>query len=257
MKQEIYEQDLEKTKRNLRRIAKNKNLLYWHKKLLEKHLGPKEASSSCARKKILEIGSGASPASFFYPDIITSDILNIDSLDLCFDCMEIDSCVEIEDHSLDIILLCNVLHHLPLPIVFLSKAHKKLKRSGRIIITEPYSSILSRLIYFFHREANDFKVEQAALGEVEGPLSSSNMALPQMIFFKKKEWSEKLARYYSITAKETRYYTSLSYFLTGGVSHNFHIPHFLYKLIFTFDQKISMLFPRVFASFFTVILKTN
>ena len=255
MKQEVYEEDLKETIKNQQRIVKNRNLLYWHKKLLEKHLGPKEASQG---KKILEIGSGASPVSFFYPDIITSDILNVGSLDLCFDCMEIDSCVEIEDHSLDIILLCNVLHHLPLPIAFLSKAHKKLKENGegKIIITEPYSSVLSKIIYFFHREQNNFRVEEASLGEVEGPLSSSNMALPQMIFFKKKEWLAQVTEHYDGSAMELHYYTGLSYFLTGGVSHNFHIPHFLYKLIFFLDQKLAGLFPRIFASFFTVVLKT-
>ena len=170
--------------------------------------------------------------------------------------MEIDSCAEIADHSLDIILLCNVLHHLPLPIVFLSKAHKKLKRNGKIILTEPFCSAFSRIIYFLHHEETNFKVEEASLSRVEGPLSSSNMALPQMIFFKKKEWLAKIAKYYNISARELHYYTSLSYFLTGGVSHNFHIPYSLYKLMFSLDQKVSKLFPRLFASFFTIILKT-
>ena len=46
MKKKVYEQDLKKTKINQQRIAKNKNLLYWHRKLLEKHLGPQEAANS-------------------------------------------------------------------------------------------------------------------------------------------------------------------------------------------------------------------
>ena len=252
MKEDIYKRDLEKTKINQAGLAKNKNLLYWHRKLLEIHLGLEQEVRA---QKILEIGSGTSPSKMFYPSIITSDILPLASLDLCLDCMKIDECREIKDRSLDIILLTNVLHHLPFPIVFLSKAHKKLKKGGKIIITEPYYSLFSKLIYLFHHEKTDFSVKKASLTEHEGPLSSSNMALPQMIFFKKKEWLKEVLSYYMIDKADLHYYTTLSYFLTGGVSYNFRIPHFLYKLLFTIDKRISILLPKIFASFFTVTLK--
>ena len=86
---------------------------------------------------ILEIGSGTSPLKRFHPNVVTSDVLELDYLDLVFDCHEIDKLVRIEDNSLDVITLTNVLHHLKSPIDFLNAAAAKLKPGGKVIATEP------------------------------------------------------------------------------------------------------------------------
>jgi SAM-dependent methyltransferase len=137
-------QDRTRTLRNYARLAANRNLLFWYRELYRdqfKNLPDPGALS------ILEIGSGTSPLKQFYSNIITSDVMDLDYLDLVFDCHEIDKLDAIKDSSLDVITLTNVLHHLRSPIAFLNSAAAKLKSGGKVIATEPFLSVLSSVIF--------------------------------------------------------------------------------------------------------------
>ena len=97
-------------------------------------------------------------------------MLDLDYLDLVFDCHEIDKLGAIEDNSLDVITLTNVLHHLKSPIAFLNRAASKLKSGGKVIATEPFFSALSTLIFkYLHHEPVDFQISEPELGDVQGP----------------------------------------------------------------------------------------
>jgi hypothetical protein len=70
------------TLRNRARLDANQNLLFWYRELYRdqfKDLPSPEGLS------ILEIGSGTSPLKQFHSNIVTSDILHLDYLDLVFD----------------------------------------------------------------------------------------------------------------------------------------------------------------------------
>src|SRR4029077_454100 len=118
------------TLRNRARLSANENLLFWYRELYRDQFKdfPNPAALS-----ILEIGSGTSPLKQFLPNVITSDVLDLDYLDIVFDCHEIDRLAAVEDNSLDVITLTNVLHHLKKPIVFLNRAATKLKVGGKVI----------------------------------------------------------------------------------------------------------------------------
>jgi len=245
-------QDRARTLRNRERLAQNRNLLFWYRELYQdqfRHLpGP-------ATLSILEIGSGTSPLKQFHSNIVTSDILDLDYLDLVFDCHEIDKLEAIKDNSLDVITLTNVLHHLKNPIAFLNLAAHKLKPGGKVIATEPFFSILSTAIYkCLHHEAVDFDAGEPELREVRGPLSSANQALPWLIFFRRRDWLQRLDGNYDIASLSLRPFTALSYMITGGISHKLPIPGFLYRALFPIDLALSRCFPRLCASFFTVTL---
>src|SRR5207244_3905923 len=195
---------------------------------------------------------GVSPLARFYPTVQTSDVLELDYLDYTLDCHEIDQFEPIADGSLDAITLTNVLHHLKSPLEFLAKAARKLKPGGVIIATEPYLSTLSTLIYkYLHHEPLDCSIEEPELAEVKGPLSSANQALAWLIF-RRPEWRRRIARHYAIGAMQP--FTALSYFATGGISRRIPIPHPIYRLLFPIDLWLSWRFPRLTASFFTIIL---
>ena len=88
--------DRAKTLRNRARLARIENLLFWYRELYRdqfKDLPDPEALS------ILEIGSGTSPLKRFHPNVVTSDVLDLDYLDLVFDCHEIDKLDAIEDEQ--------------------------------------------------------------------------------------------------------------------------------------------------------------
>ena len=243
------EKDKEITIQNRYLLLKNKNLLYWYQKLFQRQMERIDPEQD----KILEIGSGTSPIKLFYPKVNTSDVLELDYVDYIFDCHCIESVNEIADASLDFIIMTNVLHHLENPLYFLSKVSLKLRQGAVVFITEPFFSTLSTIIYkYFHHESVDFAITKPRLENITGPLSSSNIALPHLIFFQNSEWLEEIHGIYDF--KPCSYYTSLSYFATGGISKCIPVPHKVFQQLFLLDQLIAEKMPRFFASFFTIQL---
>jgi hypothetical protein len=240
------------TLRNRARLGANKNLLFWYRELYRDQFKdfPDPAALS-----ILEIGSGTSPLKQFLPNVVTSDVLDLDYLDLVFDCHEIDKLNAVKDNSLDIITLTNVLHHLKNPIAFLNCAASKLKSRGKVIATEPFFSALSTFIFkHLHHEAVDLGISEPELGEVQGPLASANVALPWLIFSQNAEWLQRLNDNFDLSTFSTRPFSALSYMVTGGISHRLPVPSFLYRMLFPADLALSRGFPRTCAAFFTVTL---
>lgn len=244
--------DIEATLKNRNVLFQRKNFLYWYKRLYERLLGTKESVSGL---RILEVGSGTSPLKHFYPTVLTSDIMPLDYVDYVFDAHDIDGLSKIENESLDVITLTNVLHHMQDPISFLSRARNKLRTGGRVIMVEPYFSNLSKLIYLYlHHEPTNFDVDVPCLSEVTGPLSSANIVIPYMIFWGKKNWISQVLKYYTIDESKTFYYTGISYMITGGISHNIVMPHWLYKGIWKIDNWLANSFHRKIAAFFSITL---
>src|SRR5438552_8440701 len=244
--------DRAKTLRNRARLESNGNLLFWYRELYRdqfKDLPHPEALS------ILEIGSCTSPLKRFHPNVVTSDVLELDYLDLVFDCHKIDKLVRIEDNNLDVITLTNVLHHLKSPIDFLNSAAAKLKPGGKVLATEPYFSVLSSFIFkYLHHEPVDFRISEPELDEARGPLASANIALPWLIFCRRRDWLVRLNENYSMATFSVRPFSALSYMMTGGISRKLPIPGFLYRMMFPIDLALSRHFPWVCASFFTLVV---
>jgi SAM-dependent methyltransferase len=240
------------TLRNRARLDANRNLLFWYHELYRDQFKDLPSPETLS---ILEIGSGTSPLKHFHSNIVTSDILQLDYLDLVFDCHEIDKLDAIKDNSLDVITVTNVLHHLRSPIAFLNCAAGKLKPGGKVIATEPFFSALSTAIFkYVHHEPVDFRISEPELGEVQGPLASANIALPWLIFFRRRDWLQRLNENFDIASRDIRPFTALSYMATGGISHRLPVPRFLYRALFPIDLALSRSFPRLCASFFTVTL---
>jgi len=240
------------TLRNRARLGANKNLLYWYRELYRDQFRDLPNASALS---ILEVGSGTSPLKQFLPNIITSDVLDLDYLDLVFDCHEIDKLDAIKENSIDVITLTNVLHHLKNPIAFLNRAASKLKSGGKVIATEPFFSVLSTPIFkYLHHEPVDFRISEPELENVQGPLASANIALPWLIFFRRREWLQRLNENFDVTTVSMRTFSALSYMATGGISHRLPVPPLLYRMLFPVDLALSRRFPSFFAAFCTVTL---
>src|SRR5437879_5950210 len=245
-------EDRAATLRNRARLGTNKNLLFWYRELYRDQFRDLPNPSALS---ILEVGSGTSPLKQFLPNIITSDVLDLDYLDLVFDCHEIDKLDAIKDNSIDVVTLTNVLHHLKTPIEFLNRAASKLKSGGKVIATEPFFSVLSTPIFkYLHHEPVDFRISEPELENVQGPLASANIALPWLIFFRRREWLQRLNDNFDLATLSVRPFSALSYMVTGGISHRLPVPGFLYRMLFRVDLALSHRFPSFCASFFTVTL---
>ena len=81
------EKDRAATLRNRTRLSANQNLLFWYRELYRDQFTD---LTNPAMLSILEIGSGTSPLKQFFSNVITSDVLDLDYLDLVFDCHDID-----------------------------------------------------------------------------------------------------------------------------------------------------------------------
>lgn len=246
-----YLVDRAATLRNRERLDQNKNLLYWYQRLYRDQFSLLVHPDQLA---ILEIGSGVSPLRRFHPNVLTSDVMELDYVDYVFDAHEIDQLAAVENESLDVITLTNVLHHLEKPLEFLHRATVKLKPGGKIIATEPYFSVLSTWIYkHLHHEPVDFAITQPQLQDVSGPVTSANIALPWLIFFRHPEWRNEVAQDFQV--ESVRFFTALSYMVTGGISHRIPVPKLIYRVFFWFDLICSRVAPGLCASFFTITLK--
>src|SRR5438067_13433091 len=220
-------EDRAATLRNRARLGTNKNLLFWYRELYRDQFRDLPNPSALS---ILEEGSGTSTLKQFHPNNITSDVLDLDYLDLVFDCHEIDKLDAIKDNSIDVITLTNVLHHLKRPIAFLNGAAAKLKSGGKVIATEPFFSALSSLIFkHLHHEPVDLNISQPILGDVRGPLRSANIALPWLIFCRRRDWLQQLDAKFDVAHISIRPFSALSYMVTGGISRKLPVPRFLYR----------------------------
>ncbi len=247
-----FQVDIQRTIDNRKKLANNGNLLCWYEKLYSKMF---EGVGDISGKTILEIGSGTSPLTLFYPNVITSDVLNLDYLDYVFDCMNVDACDSIEDGSLDIITMTNVLHHVKKPVEFLIKASKKLRSGGLVILAEPYFSVLSTFIYkHIHHEHVDLAISKPELETIVSPLSTANIALPYLLFVVHEEWRLPLMKYYHLSREGFEYFSSVSYMITGGMTMIVPIPNAVFRALFALDCHLAEKWPKAFASFFLLHL---
>ena len=100
----------------------------------------------------------------------------------------------------------------------------------------------------------DFDISRPVLDTVDGPLSSSNQAIPHMIFFTQPNWYRELGDCYELDETRFGFFTSLAYMVTGGISRVFPIPHFIYQPYLVLDRFLARTLPKLFASFFSVRL---
>ena len=153
-----------------------------------------------------------------------------------FDCHEIDKLDAIRNESLDVITLTNVLHHLKSPITFLNRAASKLKPGGKVIATEPFFSLLSTPIFkYLHHEPVEFEISEPELKNVQGPLASANIALPWLIFFRRRDWCRQFERELRCGELFGSVFSAVSYMATGGISHKLPVPNWLYRTFFLLD----------------------
>src|SRR5262249_6339912 len=152
---------------NRARLGANKNLLFWYRELYHDQVRDVPNPSTLS---ILEAGRGISPLTQFLSNIITSDVLDLDYLDLVFAFHEIDKLEAIKYKTSAVITLPNVLVQLKSPIPFLNCTASKLKTGVKVTATQHFFSVLSTpIINYLHPEPVDFRISEPVLGKVQRP----------------------------------------------------------------------------------------
>jgi SAM-dependent methyltransferase len=168
---------------------------------------------------ILELGGGSGNLKEFLPNVISSDVLHVPWLDAVLDAHDLP----FKSESLDNIVLFDVLHHLNQPGKLFYEADRVLKTKGRIVLMEPYVSLLSFLVYrFLHTEdlthrVNPFRMN---ISEKKADAFQGNQAMANLIFEKHRtDFIKHFPRLHIVYEDRTAFFI---YPLTGG----FHGPGF-------------------------------
>lgn len=170
-------------------------------------------AAACAPGPTLELGGGAGHSRDFISDLISVDIVPAPWLDAACDAQ----CMPFHDASFSNIVLLDVLHHIPRPLLFLCEAARVLRPGGHLIILDPAITPLSWLFYhFFHQEPVDLSVdpldEETATSK-DDPFDS-NQAIASLLFGRHRRRLEKSVNQFEIVA--LRRFSFFAYPLSGG-----------------------------------------
>ena len=184
------------------------------------------------RQALLEIGSGAGFLKELLPQLITSEVFELEGVDRVEDA----TALTFADDSLDAILMTDVLHHIPDVGAFFAEASRTLKSGGRLIMIEPWRTRWSQWVYQ-HLHPEPFRPEspnwQLPAG---GPLSGANGAIPWMVF--ERDRTKFQADYPALEIVSIDGLMPVSYLASGGVSMRSLTPGFSYGPVRAFERRI-------------------
>ena len=196
---------------------------------------------------IVELGSGGGFLKDIIPDVISSDVLDIPGIDIRLS----GTAIPFKDKSVDAFLLFDVLHHINNATLFFQEADRCLKSGGKIVMIEPTNSMWSRFIYsHFHHEPFDPKTDWKFTGT--GALSSSNIALPWIIFYRDVQKFKQAFPSFNILKIEN--HTPFRYIASGGLSFRELVPAFTYPLVLGLERILSP-FNNSLGMFMTIELR--
>ena len=172
--------------------------------------------------KVIEIGSGAGFMKNFLPDLITSDILPLEGIDLVLNGADLP----FEDGALRGLVMTNVLHHIPNTPQFFREAGRCMRVGGRMAFLEPWVSGWSKKIYTkLHHEP--FETEAPTWEFPEGgPLSTANGALPWIIFGRDRARFEREFPEWRVSLIQPS--MPFRYLMSGGVSMRSLMPNWAF-----------------------------
>ena len=211
-------------------ILNERKQIWKSKKILKRlyHNWSRIIGSALRPGSILEIGGGSGNLKAFFKDAISSDVVFVPWIDAVLDAHHLP----FHNATFDNMILFDVLHHLHDPAQFFSEAQKVLKRKGRIVLMEPYISLVSFLVYqFLHHEGMDWNIDpfkKECLKKNRNHLHG-NQAIPTLIFERYKNRFEKDFPGLKTIKKERMDF--IIYPLSGGFHNPSLCPLFLYSTL--------------------------
>ena len=202
--------------------------------LYREYCRPFVASAERAQKsvKMIEIGSGSSPLKDKIPNLICTDLVNCEWLDLSCSAYALP----FKDCTIDRIFLMFVCHHLGRVKDFLDEVYRCLKPGGEVVIIDPSITIFSKFYYkYMHVDSMELQSNEWGF-KGGGRLSDSNIALMWIIFFRDRERFKEL--YPELVVERVEYSTCLAFLLSGGVRIKQLLPTFVLKILFNVENWI-------------------
>lgn len=188
----------------------------------------------------VELGSGIGNLKAYLPRAITSDIFSHSWIDVSGNAYALP----FRDASVTNLVLFDVFHHLERPRAFLKEAERVLTSDGRIVLMEPFISVMSSPIYgLLHHEPINFR-QKISTSEERPQLETYYAAqgnATRMFFGKSRS---ALPTGWGVTHAEA--FSCFAYLLSGGFGKRSFYPKNFHKPISSIDRLLSKA-PRVFA----------
>lgn len=173
----------------------------------------------------VELGSGGGFFKDVCPDVITSDVTDINGVDMVIDAQSLP----FENESVGVIYAVHVLHHIPDVTKFLDEAVRVCKVGGGMVLVEPYWSPVGRFFYkTLHPEPYDDKVKEWRFDST-GAMSGANQALSYILLKRDKKKFEE--NYPNLRVEYDRPFNGLRYIATGGVWLKPYLPNFMFPVL--------------------------
>ncbi len=225
-------------KKNLKQIYEN-----WYSFILQALPADRNGS-------ILELGSGSGFLEKYIPNLITSEILNIQGVRVVLD----GQSLPFQKNSLSGIVMVDVLHHLPDVKTFFREAATCVSRGGVIVMIEPWVTWWSSIVYgHLHHEPFDAKSNEWTFAK-GAPLTQANSALPWIVFQRDREvFTREFAEWRIL---DIQLHTPFIYLLSGGVTLRNFVPGFLFDFCKRFEAFLNP-WIGTWAMFATIVLKRN
>ena len=199
---------------------------------------------------ILELGGGSGNFKEYFQQhhpgegkLIATDVVPTQHCDLAVDAMA----MPFSDGSVDNIVMQDVLHHIPYPLRFFAEAERVLRSGGRIVMTEPYISPASRVVFkLAHPEPVVMSAEIFGEDGDPSPLRGSgafgsNQATPTRLFFKDRTKFESRFPHLKILSLHRR--SLFVYPLSGGFSGPKLLPRFVEPVGWVMESVLKPLSP--------------
>jgi SAM-dependent methyltransferase len=180
--------------------------------------------------KVIEFGSGAGFIEKHIPEAVKTDVFHQPYLQLIFDGL----LMPFQSERLNAIVMVDVFHHLPDVKKFFEGAQRSLATGGRIIMIEPWVTAWSLKVYsWLHFEPIVPDMKNWQFDSI-GPLSSSNQALPWIVF--QRDRDQFLLNYPQLRIIKIEPMMPFTYIFSGGISSWISTPAFCYSLVKWFES---------------------
>lgn len=200
-------------------------------------------------RNTVELGSGSSYLYTHIQGLIKTNVIHIPDNDMTFSAYD----MPFENNSVDNIILISVFHHFDRPERFLAEAARVLKHKGKILISDPYISMLSMIPWkYLHPEGCDLSRIGFDARSDNNPLLDANSANCTLMFTKKNaDWQN---HFPDLKIIRLSYHTMFHYWLAGGYNLPPLAPRWSLPVI-NFIERLLSPFGRVLASFLFVVIE--
>ena len=200
---------------------------------------------------IVEIGSGIGSLKEIIPNCVCTDIFGnpwVDRIENVYD-------LSFEDEEISNVIMFDVFHHIRYPGTALDEIRRTLCNNGRLIIFEPYISLLGLLVYgLMHDEPINMRKDISWHAPEDFDIAKDTYYAAQgnaMRIFVTNKYRELLRDWKQVVNKRI---SSVSYIASGGFSKPQLYPVCLYPAMKLVDRCCNLL-PWLFATRILVVLE--